>query len=83
MAPNFKRPPPDMIEGQAEFEVEEIRNIKKDRGTWKWLVKWSGYEEAENTWEPIENLTNSMQQVERYHAVHPKETKSIKLSSSI
>lgn len=39
------------------FEVEKILDIKKEDGVTKYLVKWLGYDkEADNTWEPSENL---------------------------
>src|SRR5882724_2228413 len=73
--PNFERPPPDMVEGSPEYEVEEIRALKKDRGIWKYLVKWLGYEEAENTWEPLRHLTNAMDKVALYHVRYPDKPK--------
>jgi hypothetical protein len=51
--PNFTRPPPDLIDGEEEYEVEQIRSHR----TWgrsktlQYLIKWKGYPESDNTWE--------------------------------
>jgi hypothetical protein len=43
---------------EQEYEVEQILNNKWVSGKPYYLVKWKGYDTSENTWEPIENLTN-------------------------
>ena len=49
-----------------EFEVECICGHKREGCQWKVEVKWVGYEEASNTWEPLNNLQNAPQEVEEY-----------------
>ncbi|CAG8813211.1 5391_t:CDS:2, partial [Racocetra persica] len=41
-----------------EYEVEAIINWKKENGKDYYMIKWLGYDERHNTWEPIENLKN-------------------------
>jgi len=44
-------------EEEETFEVEKILDMKEEDGVTKYLVKWLGYDkEADNTWEPLENL---------------------------
>ena len=50
-------------EEETEFEVEKILEKKGQR----YLIKWKGYDESENTWEPEENLTNCRQLLKQYH----------------
>jgi hypothetical protein len=51
--PNYLEPPPDLIDGQEEYEVEEIL----DQCTYGWgkkkqyLIKWKGYSPTHNSWE--------------------------------
>ena len=37
---NFPRPPPDLIEGEEEYEVESIQNSRFFRRQLQYLVKW-------------------------------------------
>jgi Chromo (CHRromatin Organisation MOdifier) domain len=56
--PNFTRPPPDLIDGEEEYEVEQIRSHR----TWgrsrtlQYLIKWKGYPESDNTWENSDQI---------------------------
>src|SRR6266478_2266199 len=56
--PNFTHPPPDLIEGEEEFEVERIIAHRLFRRTKRlqYLVKWKGYPESDNTWEPANQV---------------------------
>ncbi len=38
------------------FEVEKILDIKCENQKMSVLVKWEGFSDEENTWEPIQNL---------------------------
>src|SRR5579863_8880869 len=55
---NFTEPPPDLIDGEQEWEVERIvatrlygRNKKR-----QYHIRWKGYSEAHDTWEPVSNI---------------------------
>ena len=56
--PNFTRPPPDLINGEPEYEVEKIIDAQpRGRGRkMHFLVKWKGYPTSDNSWEPQDNL---------------------------
>jgi len=54
---NFPEPAPELIEGQPEWEVEEILNSRQYRCKTQYLIKWKGYSDAHNSWEPKENVT--------------------------
>ncbi|KAK1918667.1 hypothetical protein P3342_001716 [Pyrenophora teres f. teres] len=56
-----------------EYEVEEIKDLRKDGRQWKYLVKWQGWPESHNTWELEQNLTNCKELVQEYHREHPKQ----------
>jgi hypothetical protein len=51
---------------EQEYEVEQILNDKRVSGKPYYLVKWKGYNTSENTWEPIENLTNCAALIRQY-----------------
>jgi hypothetical protein len=55
---NYTRPPPDLIDGDKEYEVEKIiKHRRYGRGkVLQYLIKWKGYPESENTWEPTQQV---------------------------
>jgi hypothetical protein len=66
-------PGPIIVEGQEEYEVERIVKFQGRKGQpVLYEVKWKGYNEEENTWEPIENLHNARDQLEYFFRKHPK-----------
>src|ERR1700755_2671015 len=60
-------PPPDVIEGSEEYEVECIRKAKKKNGRLLFWVHWKGYPEEENTWENRANLKHSADLVKDFY----------------
>ena len=65
---NFTEPPPDLVEDHDEYEVEQILDTRLF-GRWKkcqYLIKWKGYAEAHNSWEPEENV-NALELVKEFH----------------
>jgi hypothetical protein len=38
------------------YEVEAIIAKKRVGKSWRYLVKWMGYDETENTWEPLAHV---------------------------
>lgn len=41
-----------------EYVIENIVDVKLENGMECFCVKWKGYSDKDNTWEPIENLDN-------------------------
>ena len=65
------RPPPNLVQGNEEFEVEAIlmHHLYKNRET-RYLIKWKGYDTSENTWEPESNLSNAEEELNDYKNRH-------------
>ncbi len=74
--PNYSRPSPDLIEGEEEYEVERVINHRHAgrARTLQYLIKWKGYPEADNTWEPADQI-HAPQIIKAYHRQHPLEDK--------
>ena len=55
---NSSPPPPELFADSEfeEYEIEKILAKKKIRGKWYHLIKWKGYPDHENSWEPIEHM---------------------------
>ena len=60
-------PEPVDVEGTAEFEVDKVIDSRLKRGKLEYLVKWSGYTDDYNTWEPVDNLSNSLEALDEFH----------------
>src|SRR5579863_5686676 len=69
--PNYSRPPPDLIAGEVEYEVEQIRSHRHHgrRKQLQYLLKWKGYPESDNTWEPADQV-HALDLVKAYHQRH-------------
>ena len=44
-------------EETGEFEIEKILDLEELDGIIKYYIKWKDYLYTDNTWEPIEYLT--------------------------
>ena len=69
-------PPAELVDDHEEHIVEAVINSKVvGRGTRKsmmFLVKWKGYDDTENSWEPESNLDNAQEAIDDYYKAHPK-----------
>jgi hypothetical protein len=61
-------PPPEMIEGELEYVVEDILSHRWRGKKLEYLVRWLGYGHEHDTWEPEENCANSPELVSNYWA---------------
>ena len=64
-------PPPHYImDGEQEYEVEEILAHRLQRGKLKqeFLIKWLGYGPEHNTWEPEGNVVHAPEKLADYWA---------------
>jgi len=59
------------VEGTPEYEVEEIMNSQLKHDKLEFLVKWSGYTDDYNTWEPEANCVNSHDIIEEFYKSNP------------
>jgi hypothetical protein len=62
-------PFPVIVEGEEEWEVEQILDSRRMRGWLQYLIKWRGF--ADLTWEPEENLTE-VEAIDTNHKRYPE-----------
>jgi hypothetical protein len=63
---NYPQLLPEVINGEEEFEVEEIIDKHTYRKKKQYLVKWSGYPASDNSWVDAKDL-NAPQLLKEYH----------------
>jgi hypothetical protein len=73
--PNFSQPPPNITIGENEYEVETIRSHRYfgRQKKLQYLLKWKGYPESDNTWEPTAQV-HAPQLIKQYHTRCPATT---------
>jgi hypothetical protein len=82
-------PPPVIVEGEEEFEIDEVLDSKVDR-CWKpcnllYLVRWTGSQdpEEETSWLVATELTHAPEAVQEFHLQHPDKPGPWKRESTI
>jgi hypothetical protein len=71
---NFPEPPPEIVKGDPEFEVEQIigsRRVGK-RKSLQYKIRWKGYSPAHDSWEPATQvhapkLIRKFQKIRSFH----------------
>ena len=61
-------PLPEIIEGELEYEVEDIVSHRSTKQGTEYLIKWRYFSTNDNTWEPESNLGNSQAILKAYKA---------------
>ena len=63
---------PEEDESNEEYEVETILQHRKRNQGYEYLVKWSGWTQRYNTWEPESNLAHSPEILKDYWRLKEK-----------
>ena len=89
LKPYFRRsdhppsPGPVADPGQAgEYVVAQLLNRKVLRGRTYYLVRWQGHASADDSWEPVEHLTNCPERLAEYEAAAPRRPKARRTARS-
>jgi len=75
---NYSQLPPDLVGNTEQYEVEAICSHRRQgRGRQlQYLVKWLGYPESDNTWEPAGHLQTPLLLKEYHRQVPVKSIRS-------
>jgi hypothetical protein len=66
-------PPPFIVEGEEEYELERIEDSRMFRHQLQYLVKWKGYNEM--SWEPAVNM-DGLKAIDEFHTQQPGKPRS-------
>src|SRR6266478_3976142 len=81
--PNFTQPPPDLINREEEYEVERIvahRQFRRSKRL-QYLIKWKGYPESDNTWEPADQV-HAPELIKHYQSARTHQSSAVHLQSA-
>ena len=62
----FSAPPPDLVDGEEEWEIEGIMNHKETGKGRLYQIRWKGYPPTEDSWETEEALEHSQDILNEY-----------------
>ena len=64
-------PPPDIISGVEEAEIEYVIDSKRVGNTIHYLIHWKGFPREDNEWIPVKELTNAQGAIKDFHRQNP------------
>ena len=70
-------PPPIVVDGEEEWEVEEILDSRWHRKRFQFLVKWKGFSREHNSWEAASDV-KAQDLVAEYYRKHPAAPRHIR-----
>ena len=68
--PNYSTPIPDIVEGEEEWEIEQIIHHRTNRRGLQFLVTWKGYPASENQWLPSTAFKHAQTILKDYKTKH-------------
>ena len=66
-----QEPAPELINGQPEWEVEQILHVRRYRRQVQYLIRWKGFSEAHDSWELATNV-HTDELIQEFYKRHPK-----------
>ena len=81
---NYQCPPPDLVDGMEEFEVERVIDSRRyGRGCkLQYLIKWKGYLDSDNQWVNWNDAKESLDAIRDFKQLNPDQEIHIKVSPS-
>ena len=71
-----QEPAPELIDGQPEWEVEQILRVRRYRRQVQYLIRWKGFSEAHDSWEPACNV-HADKLIDEFYKRYPKAIRNL------
>jgi hypothetical protein len=77
---NYQRPPPDLVDGMEEYEVEKVLDSRRYRRGHKlqYLVAWKGYPDSDNQWVNWGDAEGAQEVIREFKRLNPNRETHIK-----
>jgi hypothetical protein len=80
---NKEPPPPIELEGEPEYELDEIIDSRLYHNKLQYRAKWTGYtHEHDQEWYPAKNFENARQAIQEFHKRYPQKPENPKKSNT-
>jgi hypothetical protein len=79
---NYQRPPPDLVDGVEEYEVEKVLDSRRyGRGRkLQYLIAWKGYPDSDNQWVNWDDAEGAEDAIRKFKCSNPNQEIHIKAS---
>jgi hypothetical protein len=79
---NYQRPPPDLVDGMEEYEVERVLDsCRYGHGRkLQYLIAWKGYPDSDNQWVNWDDAEGAQEAIEEFRHSNPNRGTHIKAS---
>jgi hypothetical protein len=80
---NYQHPPPDLVDGVEEYEVEKVLDSRRyGRGRkLQYLIAWKGYPDSDNQWVNWDDAEGAEDAIREFKRANPDRKIHIKASS--
>jgi hypothetical protein len=70
---NYQRPPPDLVDGMEEYEVETVLDSRRHgRGCkLQYLIAWKGYPDSDNQWVNWDDAEGAEEAIREFKHLNP------------
>jgi hypothetical protein len=79
---NYQRPPPDLVDGVEEYEVEKVLDSCRHgrRRKLQYLIAWKGYPDSDNQWVNWDDADGAQEAIREFKRLNPNRETHIKAS---
>jgi hypothetical protein len=72
-------PPPTLVDGEEEYEVEAILDSRMRYNRLEYLAKWKGYDKSYNQWE-VHTQVHAKPKIAQFHRKYPGVVRHINMA---